>query len=310
LVAALSALTLAAAPRAVRAAEAPAAAPPGPPAADAGIEDPFEKMNRRFFANNQKTDRLIIRPLVMGYQHALPRFLRDALHNLVTEIGEPMVFANDVVQLRFARAGRTAARFVANATIGMGGLRDPATEMGLPHHSNGFGDTMGRYGITPGPYLYLPLFGPSNFRDIIGMAVDFMVDPVGWGHYDGDAAVRGGIWTVSGLDQRMRAEPDLQAIADSADPYARMRSFYMQNRQSEIQGGRQIKIEELPQFDDEPAPAPTPSSPPASAPSAAASAKPTSAVMVLSPSGASGDAAAFLTPAPGPAAAAGAAIEL
>jgi phospholipid-binding lipoprotein MlaA len=285
-------------------AAAPDAAAPGKPASaptksdSLAVNDPFEKMNRRFYANHSVFDRILIRPLTHGYEAVLPKPIRSALHNLVTEISEPMAFANYVVQLRFERAAKTVARFVANATIGVGGLMDPATRMGLEHHDNGFGDTLGRYGIAAGPYLYLPLLGPSNFRDLIGMGVDFAVDPVGWGHYEGDWGVRSGIWIVSGLDARSRAEGDLMAIENNTDPYASMRSFYLQNREAEIHGNAPIRVEDLPQFDDDLAPAPAPTAPPAQAPppSAAASGAPTSALAPPERARASGDAAAFLAP--------------
>lgn len=268
------------------------------------VNDPFEKANRRFYASHEKFERAIIRPLAHGYETVVPKPVRDAVHNLFTEIGEPMVFANDMVQLRFARAVRTAARFAANATIGVGGLMDPATRLGLPHHDNSFGDTLGRYGVTAGPYLYLPLLGPTDFRDAIGMAVDYATNPVGWGHYRNDWLVRSSIWIVGGLDSLVRAEPDLEAIENNTDPYASMRSFYLQNREAEIHGNAPIKLQDLPQFDDELEPPPAGSSAPASPapanaapPSAAGSAAPTSA-LVAGPSvpGASGDVAAFLLP--------------
>jgi phospholipid-binding lipoprotein MlaA len=287
-----------------RAAETAAPAPRAAHGPDAfAIEDPFEKANRGFFENHLKIDRAIIRPVALGYERVVPRPFRDGMHNLINELGEPAVFANYMVQLRLARAGKTVARFLANATIGMGGLMDPATRMGLPHHANGFGDTLGRYGMKPGPYLFLPMVGPTDFRDLIGLGVDFAVDPLGWGHYDGDAYVRGGIWMIGGLDQRARAEPDLQAIeAQGTDFYASMRSYYLQNREAQIRGGAPIKIEELPSFDEEPAPAPPPSpaTPQAAPPSASSAAAPTSALVAATPPPkhlqASGDVDAFLTP--------------
>jgi phospholipid-binding lipoprotein MlaA len=315
---AMAALAVVAAAGRAGAAQAPAQAPRQAGAADAfAIEDPFEKTNRGFFENHQKIDRAFIRPVALGYEHVVPRPIRDGMHNLITELGEPAVFANYMVQLRLARAGRTVARFLANATIGLGGLMDPATKMGLPHHANGFGDTLGRYGMKPGPYLFLPLVGPTDFRDLLGLGVDFAVDPLGWGHYDGDAYVRGGLWTIGGLDQRARAEPDLRAIeAQGTDFYASMRSYYLQNREAQIRGGAPIKIEELPSFDEEPTPAPpsAPATPPAAPPSASSSAAPTSAVVFAAPSAhphASGDVEAFLAPqARRPAPAAGLPIEL
>ena len=307
----LAQLALAAAAVLVIALHAPASAqtPTIPKAApikaDAlATEDPFEPLNRWFFGIHWFIDKVALKPLALGYEHAAPRPLQRALHNLVTEFSEPMVFANDMVQLRPARAVKTAARFVANATIGVAGLLDPATGMGLPHHANGFGATLGRYGIQPGPYMFLPLFGPSDFRDLIGLGVDFITDPVGWGHYDGDAVVRGGTWILGGLDQRVLAEMDIEQIQQmGADTYATMRSLYLQDRQSEIRGGAPVQIEDLPSLDEGPAPAtsappaPTPgaTAPAASAADPAASAPASAAVATASPESGP-DAAWFLTP--------------
>jgi phospholipid-binding lipoprotein MlaA len=314
LTAASAMLALAAGASVCHAADAPTH-PPSARATRAAFEvnDPFEKMNRRFYESHRGFDQKLIRPLALGYERFLPKALRAALHNLITQISEPAIFANYMVQLRFEMAAKTAARFATNATLGIGGLMDPAAKAGLPHHPNGFGDTMGRYGIAAGPYLYLPLVGPTDFRDMVGMGVDFAVDPLGWGHYDGDAFVRGGVWTVSGLDERARADPDLIAIEQSGtDSYANMRSYFMQNRDAEIHGNRQVRIEDLPQFEDEPAPAPPnpPLPPPATnpPPSATSAAAPASALVraaaptspparATAPSRASGDAAAFFAPA-------------
>ncbi len=252
-------------------ARAAAKVPPANPAAAAAassivVEDPFEKLNRRGYALNNAIDRAVLRPLALGYSHGAPGFLQKALHNLVIELSEPIVFANDVLQLRINRAATTFTRFATNATVGVAGLFDPATKYGLLHHDNGFGTTLGRYGIQPGPYLFIPLLGPSNFRDVIGTAVDFYADPLSRIHYHDRAYVQSGVWLISGIDTRANAEPDLERIEQmGTDPYATMRSLFMQNRQAEIHPGRGVNIETLPNF-DEPESAPVPAPPPAAEP--------------------------------------------
>ncbi len=276
---------------------------------DVGFEDPFEKLNRHFFATHQVLDKVVLRPVSMIYKAVIPKPIRAALHNLVIETSLPLTFANDVVQFRPKAAGKTAGRFLVNAVVGVGGLLDPATGMGLPHTPNGFGDTLGRWGMAPGPYLFLPLFGPSNFRDIIGLGVDFYTDPLGWGHYHGDAVVRGSIWIIGGLDQRVEADRDLKQIEQmGTDVYATMRSLYLQNREADIRGNAPVKIEELPQFDD-PAATPAPPAPeaPAAAPSANDQAKPSAAVTAAV---GTGDAVWFLAPEPEHRPVAGPPIEL
>ena len=294
------------------------------PATDAlTVEDPFETMNRRFYAIHQALDKAILRPLALGYSHATTGGLRKALHNFVTELGEPVVFGNDVLQLRIKRAAITAGRFLINATAGVAGLFDPATKIGLPHHDNGFGTTLGRYGVKPGPYIFLPLIGPSDFRDIIGTSVDFYSDPLGRIHYPKRGYVLLGIGIVGGLDQRANAEADLQQIESmGTDSYATLRSLYMQTREAEIQGGGAVSINDLPSFDDPGAPAatPAPAQPDAAPPpppdkSPAASdpgvSKPSSAAVPIAGPDSGPDAAYFLT-APDPAhpRAAGPPIEL
>jgi phospholipid-binding lipoprotein MlaA len=222
-------------------------------AQDAAVpHDPLEKLNRKTFALNQAFDRFILGPLVFVYVKVLPRPVRQAVHNVVTEIGEPQVFANDVLQARPKRAGRTLVRFVANATVGLGGLLDPATKMGLPHRDNGFGDTLGRWGVKPGPYVVLPFFGPSNFRDGIGVGIDTSYDPtryVSFGRHS--SAIKGTLTVLDALDQRANAAADLQQIQTmGTDTYATLRSLYMQNREAEIRGDAELKLEDLPDFGD------------------------------------------------------------
>ena len=260
--------------------------------------DPWEKMNRRFYALNRVIDHTLLRPLALGYSHNTPKIVQRLLHNFVTNISEPLVFMNDVVQLKPKRAMRTFARFATNSLIGIGGLFDPATGLGVPHRDNGFGDTLGRYGVGPGPYIYLPVVGPSTVRDLFGTGVDVVTQPIGFIQYHGDTGVLLGTFFVGGLDERAAAEPDLQAIESmGTDSYATLRSFYLQNRQSEITGGV-VKIEDLPDFGDTPQAAPT--DPAAEAQPAAAPATPSEIVSAPATAGAPAAAAPLSPPAPLP----------
>ena len=293
---------------------------PGAAAPDSfAVEDPFEGLNRRFYAIHQGIDRAILRPLALGYSHATTGGVRKALHNFVTELGEPVVFGNDVAQLRIKRAATTLGRFLINATAGVGGLFDPATKMGLPHHDNGFGTTLGRYGIAPGPYIFLPLVGPTNLRDLIGTGVDFYSDPLGRIHYHDRGDVLVGITVIGGLDERANAEADLQQIESmGADSYATLRSLYTQQRQADIRGDKPVSIEDLPNFDDPgsgsppaaPAPAPAAKAPAATDPGVSA---PSAARVPIADPDSGPDAAWFLaapSPPPGSSPPAGPPIEL
>lgn len=232
--------------RAQASAPAPAAAPV---AAAASPGDPWEGANRRFFAVNAVLDRRAFRPGAVFYKHAAPRPVRTALRHAFSNLGEPLVAVNDLLQGRFGLAGRTLVRAAVNTTFGLGGFLDVATPGGLPHHDNGFGLTLGRYGVKPGPYVYLPVLGPSTVRDLAGGGVDVALNPLTWTRYPYDYAVGASSTVLGGLDKRAEADGDLKALkALSTDEYASLRSFYLQNRQAEITG-RQVDVDALPDFD-------------------------------------------------------------
>jgi phospholipid-binding lipoprotein MlaA len=235
-----------------------------PPSSSPG--DPFEGLNRGMFGLGRAIDNRIIRPFLGGYGSVVPGPVRRSVHNMLQNLGEPLVFVNDVLQARFGNGAKTAVRFVGNSTIGLAGLFDPAARAGLVHHDNGFGDTLGRYGAGPGPYFYVPLLGPTDLRDAIGAGIDLVADPLPWGKVKNARAVRATITTLSLIDQRQEAEKDLKTLdAVAADPYATMRSVYLQSRNAEI-SGQEPELEILPELPPEPpaAPKPTPAPAPAS----------------------------------------------
>ncbi len=225
-------------------------APPSGKTAGYQAFDPLEKVNRRFYAAHQRIDHAILRPAALAYERLAPRPIRMGIRNFLSNLDEPVVFANDVLQLRIKSAAETAARFAANSTFGGAGLFDPATKVGLPHHDNGFGLTMARAGLKPGPYLFLPLIGPSTMRDLLGSAVDLATNPFFYVRYTGQAVINVDTTIAQGLDERAEADPELENIdATATDSYATLRSLYLQNRQSEVTGG-QVDIENLPDFGD------------------------------------------------------------
>ena len=187
------------------------------------------------FSVNGALDHVLFRPLAMVYKTIVPRFLRTGIRHVLSNVGEPIVFLNDLLQLRPGRAARTLTRFAVNSTLGIGGLLDVAGPEGLPHRSNGLGSTFARYGVGTGPYLYLPLIGPSDLRDAVGGAADGAVLPAAFpkpfasGYYVISSTV------LSGLDQRVEADADLRALlGGAADPYATLRSVYLQNRAAQV----------------------------------------------------------------------------
>jgi phospholipid-binding lipoprotein MlaA len=241
-------------------------------------DDPLESFNRGMYAIHRGLDQVIFGPAARAYQAMLPSPLRKGLRNLINNLKEPGIAFNDLLQAHPSRAVKTAGRFVINSSVGIGGLLDVAGGAGLPHHDNGFGATAGRYGIQPGPYLFIPFVGPTSFRDLLGQAADIATDPLGWQPFrNGEVIYARAI--VDGLDQRAEADAQLKAIDDmSTDPYASLRSLYEQNRASQINDAVSgITGSTEPQLDnfDDPAPA---TSAPAAAPAAAPTVSPSAAI--------------------------------
>ena len=220
-----------------------------------GVDDPFEGMNRKVFAFNQGLDRRLIRPLAIFVHHATPRVLRSAMGNFLSNLGEPIVFINDGLQGRPITAFRTVVRFAVNTTLGVAGVFDVAGKGDLPHHDNGFGLTLARWGAGPGPYLYLPVVGPNTVRDAFGALADIGANPLTYTRAVVPNGASTGMGIATGLNERAVADSDLKALnALSTDQYAALRSFYLQNRQSQVTGGK-LDLNALPDFDDPEGPA-------------------------------------------------------
>ena len=198
--------------------------------------DPFEVPNRIIFAMNQTLDVAIIRPIAVLYRDLVPEYLRERVHLALRNLGEPVTLANDLLQGEWDRAGTTADRFLLNSTGGVLGLWDVATDLGHPYHDEDFGQTLGTYGVGEGPYLMLPLLGPSNLRDGTGKVVDHFLDPFTY-IADETGKEEWGLYRLAldGLDFRTRNLETLDEIErDALDFYARLRSLYRQRRDAEI----------------------------------------------------------------------------
>ena len=247
--------------------------------------DPYEHWNRKVFAFNQSLYAHVFRPAAMAWKHVVPAPFRAGLRNAYSNLGEPVVMINDAIQGRGKDAATSFGRFALNSTAGIAGLVDYAKREGLAHHDNGFGTTLGRWGARPGPYIYLPVLGPSDVRDGFGSGVDVLLNPQTWIGY-GARPIVGGVETVSsGLNTFADADPELQTLkATSTDEYATLRSLYLQNRQAQIRG-EAVDVNALPDFDD----------PSRTAPAAAGAVSPTGAPPLKRPgtNGPSGDAAAL-----------------
>lgn len=252
---ALTALTFAACVVAPVAAHAQDAAPLDPAAAPpaAANTDPWEGFNRNMFAVHEAVDQAVLEPVARGYRAITPRPLRSGVRNFLRNLRGPVIFANDMLQGEFGRAGVTAARFSINTTIGIAGLFDPATSMGLDRHDEDFGQTLAVWGVDSGPYLFVPIFGPSSVRDTFGRVVDMAFDPLSY--LDGDDAgdfrmARGILDGISVREGLLETVEDVRR--DALDPYVTFRSSYELLRESAIQNGR-ADVQDLPDFDDIPA---------------------------------------------------------
>lgn len=215
------------------------ATPPTDPDARAEFEadnDPLEPMNRAIFDFNLVVDGAVIKPTAEVYRDVLPQGVQDGIHNALQNLRSPIVFANDVLQGETQRAAITAWRFVINSTIGILGIFDVAKEAGYEPHSEDFGQTFAKWGIGEGPYLVLPILGPSNPRDATGLATEWVADPFNlWmENTDRDWVV----WTragLTGVDIRSRNIETIDELKKtSIDFYAAIRSLYRQRREQEI----------------------------------------------------------------------------
>jgi phospholipid-binding lipoprotein MlaA len=210
--------------------------------------DPHEKQNRAMFKTNQWLDRNIVYPSAVAYAAVVPPKARDRVHDFLMNLDLPLTFVNDVLQVEPDRAGDTFQRFVINSTVGVGGLWDVASKIGIPNHSEDFGQTLAVWGVPDGAYLMLPIFGPSNPRDATGIAVDFFIDPFTYVRLAGHIWYQGARTYGSYLDLRARNLNTLQGIErGSVDYYASVRSLYRQSRKEAIANGH-ADVKDLPDF--------------------------------------------------------------
>jgi phospholipid-binding lipoprotein MlaA len=247
---------------------------PGPADTEAYAEyqaanDPLEPLNRGVFAFNRAIDAMFLKPAAGFYRGLTPPPVQKAVTNVLGNLRSPVVFANDLMQGEVTRAGNTASRFLINSTIGVGGIVDWAADFGIPRHGEDFGQTLAVWGVPDGPFLMLPVIGPSNPRDAVGYAVDsLLIDPIAWWLRFHDqfaylGYVRMGMTVIDYRSQNYEALEDLEK--NSLDHYAALRSLYRQFRAGEINQGRQAggegtPLSDLPDFSDfpgadEPAPA-------------------------------------------------------
>jgi phospholipid-binding lipoprotein MlaA len=223
------------------------ATPPTDPASRAQFDannDPLEPMNRQIFAFDMFVDQWLIKPVAQVYHNVVPDPGKDAVRNFLGNLHEPVIFANDLLQTEFKRAGWTAERFALNSTVGVGGVFDVATRWGVEKQSGDFGQTLAHYGVPEMLYLVLPILGPSNPRDVVGMVADGYADPFSYlaADYGADVATYSR-WGAEGIDQRDQNLSNLDELQKNAiDLYAEIRSLYRQHRAAELRHGEAAPV--------------------------------------------------------------------
>ena len=212
------------------------------------VSDPLEGMNRFFFDINQRLDRNAGKPVASAYKKDVPQSVRGSLHNVLDNLGGPVNVANDLLQAQFENAGIAAGRFLVNTTIGVAGIFDVATDWGMPDRDRDFGETLGTYGVPPGPYLVLPLRGSTDVRDFAGNYLDGFATPLHFVRYDGNNYVG---WMKSTLGSMDNRSANLVTYEDieraSVDYYATMRTLYMERRARLVED-RNVRTASLPDF--------------------------------------------------------------
>ena len=198
------------------------------------ISDPLEPLNRRIYHFNYRFDQYLFLPAVRSYRRVTPRFVRSGISNAYANLKEVPTIANSLLQLKGQRAMHSTARLLFNSILGVGGLWDPASKMGLARISEDFGQTLGHYGVPPGPYLMLPLLGPSSLRDTGGMAADLLLDhDINWLGYIDATRHHPQLYLLETLDKRHTTEMKYGQL-NSPFEYEKIRYIYIKARELQI----------------------------------------------------------------------------
>lgn len=205
-----------------------------PFAANAATEaDPWEGFNRAIFTFNDTLDTYALKPIAQGYQFITPQFLQDGIHNMYRNIGDVRNLANDVLQGKPHAAAVDTSRMLMNTIFGIGGFFDVGTKMGLHRNDEDFGQTLGRWGVSSGPYVVLPLLGPSTVRDAVGIYPDTFTEPY---RYMNDIPARNMAIGMDVIDARASLLSAEKLI--TGDKYIFIRNAYLQNREFRVKDGQ------------------------------------------------------------------------
>ena len=223
--------------------------------------DPFEPINRGIYSFNEGVDKAILKPAAQAYRAVLPQFIRSSVSNFFSNINDFVVALNNLLQGKFTAAYSDLGRIAINSTIGLLGLFDVASEAGIEKHDEDFGQTLGRWGVGDGPFVMIPIFGPSTGRDLVGRVVDYKTDLV---TYVDPSHNRNQLWATRGVNRRSELLDASTVLHTAAlDPYEFVRDAYLQRRRSLIHDGSPPPDKE---FLDPPPAAPKKSSLPSRSP--------------------------------------------
>lgn len=197
--------------------------------------DPAEGFNRAVFAFNEGLDGALVRPVAKGYERFFPNPVRTGVANFFSNVADVFISVNNLLQGKPTEAVGDAGRFIINSTFGIAGIFDVATDMGLEKHEEDFGQTLGRWGASTGPYLVIPVFGPRDVRDTVGLVADLMVDPIG---NIGHVPSRNTLVAIRFVGDRTALLPADKVIEEAAlDKYSYLRDAYLQRRRNLIFDG-------------------------------------------------------------------------
>jgi len=207
--------------------------------------DPYEDFNRRVYAFNDLLDQNLIKPLSQGYQAIVPPPLNQGISNVFANLTNPTSLINSLLQNKFHTAGQITTRFAINSTVGLGGLFDVATDLGLPASKENFAQTLGVWGLEPGPYVVLPLLGPSTATGMVGRFVDWWSNPLNALAND---TPQYSLRALSLIDRRAALLPLSRLTEQALDPYAFVRDAYLQQHRYAIRDGAMLTPDD---WDDE-----------------------------------------------------------
>ena len=201
----------------------------------ADARDPWESMNRSIYNFNAAVDTVAIKPAARIYVNVVPSFVRTGLHNVVSNLGDVWSMANSAMQLKGQHAAESFMRVAVNTVFGLGGVLDIATEMRLERHKEDFGQTLGHWGVKSGPYVVLPILGPSTLRDGLTLPVDYQGDAT---RQFSDQATRNSLTAVRIVDVRANLLKTVDTVKEaSLDPYSFVREAYLQKRENDVYDG-------------------------------------------------------------------------